>query len=232
MTPEIWDIFKILWERGEIFPLFHNILLPLVRFPCWKQGPDFNFEINSFCFELSVVVITSVDYMRENGSNATGNGEVPDSLSLIRASDRHYILQYLWLFKREKKDTEYLGWSVLLFFAYIWGLFSSMFRQGLNTKYANCLGWTKHDTGERICSQHVPEDLIYEPEHDKTYNETCATSEDSDQPAHPRSLIRVFADRMCLLQALGYPKRDKWEPLPYWMDVQADLSLLITQVLL
>ena len=37
----------------------------------------------------------------------------------------------------------------------------------------------------------------------------CATSEDSDQPAHLRSLIRVFADRMCLLQPPGYPKRDK-----------------------
>ena len=50
-------------------------------------------------------------------------------------------------------------------------------------------------------------------------------SEDSDQPAHPRSLIRVFADRMCLLKPPIYPKRDKREPLPYWVDVQADLSL-------
>ena len=32
----------------------------------------------------------------------------------------------------------------------------------------------------------------------------------------------VFADRMCLLHPPGYPKRDKREPLPYWMDVQAD----------
>ena len=30
-----------------------------------------------------------------------------------------------------------------------------------------------------------------------------------DQPAHLRSLIRVSADGMCLLQPLGYPKRDK-----------------------
>ena len=52
-----------------------------------------------------------------------------------------------------------------------------------------------------------------------------ATSEDSYQPAHPRSLIRVFADRMCLLQPPGYPKRDERELLPYWVDVQADLSL-------
>ena len=40
----------------------------------------------------------------------------------------------------------------------------------------------------------------FEPAHGKTYNKTCAISEDSDQPAHPRSLIRVFAVRMCLLQ--------------------------------
>ena len=33
------------------------------------------------------------------------------------------------------------------------------------------------------------------------------------------------ADRMCLLQPPDYPKRDKCEPLPYWVNVQADLSL-------
>ena len=38
------------------------------------------------------------------------------------------------------------------------------------------------------------------PAHNKTYNVACAISEDTDQPAHPRSLIIVFADRMCLLQ--------------------------------
>ena len=47
---------------------------------------------------------------------------------------------------------------------------------------------------------------INEPAHYKTYNETCAISEDSNQTAHPRSLIRVFADRMYLLQPPGYPK--------------------------
>ena len=30
---------------------------------------------------------------------------------------------------------------------------------------------------------------------------------------------------MCLLQTPGYPKRGKREPLPYWVDVQTDLSL-------
>ena len=49
-----------------------------------------------------------------------------------------------------------------------------------------------------------------EPAHDKTYNKTCATSVDSDQHAHPRSLIRVFADHMCFVQPPGYPKRNEW----------------------
>ena len=37
--------------------------------------------------------------------------------------------------------------------------------------------------------------------------------------------VRVLPDRMCILQLLGYPKWDEQEPLPYWVDVQADLSL-------
>ena len=40
-----------------------------------------------------------------------------------------------------------------------------------------------------------------------------------------RLRIRIFVDRMCLLQPPGYPKRDEREPLPYWVDAQDDLSL-------
>ena len=36
----------------------------------------------------------------------------------------------------------------------------------------------------------------YEPAHDKTNKMTSAPSEDSDQPGHPPSLIRVFAVRL------------------------------------
>ena len=53
--------------------------------------------------------------------------------------------------------------------------------------------------------------IIFEPAPDKTYVKTCATSEDSDQPAHLHSLIRLFADGMCLLQPPLYPKREKQE---------------------
>ena len=69
----------------------------------------------------------------------------------------------------------------------------------------------------------------FEPARDKTCNKTCATSEDSGQPVHPRNLTRVFADRMCLQQPPGYQKKDKREPLPYWVVVQADLSLCFSQ---
>ena len=54
---------------------------------------------------------------------------------------------------------------------------------------------------------------------------TCATSEGTDQPALPRSLISVFGDRFYLLQSEGYPKKDKREPLPYWSAIQADLII-------
>ena len=53
-----------------------------------------------------------------------------------------------------------------------------------------------------------------------------ATSKDSDQTAHPRSLIRVFADRTCLLQPPRYPTRNKGEHLTHWVDGQLDLSIL------
>ena len=69
--------------------------------------------------------------------------------------------------------------------------------------------------------------VVYEPAHDKTYNKTCETSEQISLRIH-----RIFADRMCLLQTGGCSKRDKREPLLYRADVQADLSLLVAQVLL
>ena len=53
----------------------------------------------------------------------------------------------------------------------------------------------------------------------------CAPSEDSDQPRHPPSLIRVFAVRMKKPWILSYPmsaQRRRWSD---WADAQADLSL-------
>ena len=39
----------------------------------------------------------------------------------------------------------------------------------------------------------------YEPVHEISNNEVCATSKASDQPAHTRSLIRAFASRLSIL---------------------------------
>ena len=47
--------------------------------------------------------------------------------------------------------------------------------------------------------------LSSEPVNDKTYRMACASSENSDQPGHPPSLIRAFAVRMKKNQVLSYP---------------------------
>ena len=41
--------------------------------------------------------------------------------------------------------------------------------------------------------------FIFEPRHEIYNNVVCATSKTSDQPAHTRSLIRVFASRLTIL---------------------------------
>ena len=40
---------------------------------------------------------------------------------------------------------------------------------------------------------------ILEPVHEISNNVVCATSKASDQPAHTRSLIRAFANRLSIL---------------------------------
>ena len=64
-----------------------------------------------------------------------------------------------------------------------------------------------------------------EPQYNKTNKLTCAPSEDSHQPGHPSSLIRVFAVCMKKAWVLNYPlsaHRRLWSD---WVDAQADLSL-------
>ena len=45
--------------------------------------------------------------------------------------------------------------------------------------------------------------IQYEPHRDKTNKMACAPSEDSDQPGHPPSLIRVFAVRLKTARVLA-----------------------------
>ena len=65
----------------------------------------------------------------------------------------------------------------------------------------------------------------YEPPHDKTNKMACAPSEDSDQPGHPPSLIRVFAVRMKKPWIFSYPLCTQWRLWSDWADAQADLIL-------
>ena len=53
----------------------------------------------------------------------------------------------------------------------------------------------------------------------------CAPSEDSDQPGHPPSLIRVVAVRMKKAWVLSYPLSTQQRLWSDWVDAQADLSL-------
>ena len=64
--------------------------------------------------------------------------------------------------------------------------------------------------------------IVSEPQNQQS---DCAPSEDSDQPGHPPSLVRVFAVRMKKAWVLSYPlsaQRRLWSD---WADAQADLSL-------
>ena len=54
---------------------------------------------------------------------------------------------------------------------------------------------------------------------------TCAPSEDSDQPGHLPSLIRIFAVRLKKVWVLSYPKSAQPKLFSDWADTQADLSL-------
>ena len=56
----------------------------------------------------------------------------------------------------------------------------------------------------RLNQRPIPSVLTNEPRHEISNNVVCATSKASDQPAHTRSLIRVFACRLDILSLLGY----------------------------
>ena len=56
----------------------------------------------------------------------------------------------------------------------------------------------------RLLSNNTLHFYIIEPRHKISNNVACATSKDSDQPAHTRSLIRAFASRLNILWLLSY----------------------------
>ena len=65
----------------------------------------------------------------------------------------------------------------------------------------------------------------YEPPHDKINKMACAPSEDSDQPWHLSSLIRIFAVHMKKAWVLSYPLSVQWRLWSDWVDALADPSL-------
>ena len=65
---------------------------------------------------------------------------------------------------------------------------------------------------------------VFEPHHDKTNRMACAPSEDSDQPGHPPSLIRIFAVRLKKARIRNYPLSAQRRLWSNWADAQADLS--------
>ena len=67
--------------------------------------------------------------------------------------------------------------------------------------------------------------FLYEPPHNKTNKMACAPSEDSAQPGHLPSLIRVFAVRMKKAWVISYPSSAQRRLWSDWADAQADLSL-------
>ena len=69
-----------------------------------------------------------------------------------------------------------------------------------------------------------PRCAIFQPPHNKTNTMESAPSEDSDQPGHPPSLIRVFVVRIKKAWVLSYSlsaQRRLWSD---WADAQAVLS--------
>ena len=91
----------------------------------------------------------------------------------------------------------------------------------------------KSSQRESTVGQPAPRPVVSSPStpaHDKTNKMTCTSSEDSDQPGHPPSLIRVFAVRMKKAWVLCYPlsaQRRLWSD---WADAQADLSLRLAHM--
>ena len=64
----------------------------------------------------------------------------------------------------------------------------------------------------------------FEPTHDKTNEMACAIREDSDQPGHPPSLIRVFAVRSVGSLGPKVPSCGQQRLWSDWADAQADLE--------
>ena len=72
--------------------------------------------------------------------------------------------------------------------------------------------------------------LTNKPQRQKTYLQTCAPSEDTDQPAHTRSLIRIFTGHSLDNQGCKVSSRGQRRLWSDCANAQADLSLRLTDM--
>ena len=80
----------------------------------------------------------------------------------------------------------------------------------------------------RICLKHLfcpHAAYLYETQRQKTYLQKCALSDDSDQTAHSRSLIRIFTERFLNRQGCKVSSCRQRRRLSGCSYAQADLSL-------
>ena len=103
-----------------------------------------------------------------------------------------------------------------------WSETAQQIQEDLNTGYGN-----SKPINHLITYQNQTE-----PPHDKTNKMACAPSEDSDQPGHPPSLIRVFAVHMKKAWFFSYPLSTQQRLWSDRADAQADLSLRWDTVIL
>ena len=86
-----------------------------------------------------------------------------------------------------------------------------------------CTGWSASFLFSHITN---------EPQHDKTNKMICVPNEESDQPGHPPSLIRVFAVRMKNPWVLGYTLIAQWRLIrlgrcPGWSESSLGAQVIL-----
>ena len=67
-----------------------------------------------------------------------------------------------------------------------------------------------------LAIMHSCNKIPYKPVSSKRYKLACASAEDSDQPVHPRSLIRVFGGRLCVAKSAFIRQKTKTDQI-VWM---------------
>ena len=107
--------------------------------------------------------------------------------------------------------------QILCFSTYTMVSIDSVSRQGRpRSACALCAGWSGPALSANCIRALTKCILVYKCQIKvsawQAYNKTCATSEDSDQPAHTCSLIRTFSDCVSLLHLLAIQREMNKNP--------------------